>query len=157
MPALYRPNVAALIVNREGLLLVCERSGCPGAWQFPQGGIDPGESAREAAEREIGEEVGYMPSDYDIAASAGGYRYDYPPEVLDAVQRKRGEPYVGQEQTYFLCRLRPGAGEPVLDGREFGRHAWIAPGAFRLGWLPEFKRGVYRDVLSDFFRVAVEG
>lgn len=157
MSALYRPNVAALIVNREGLLLVCERAGNPGAWQFPQGGIDPGETAEQAVQREVGEEVGYAPGDYDILDARGNYRYDYPPDVLDAVRRKRGEPYVGQEQTYFLCRLRPDAGEPVLDGREFGRHAWIGPQDFRLDWLPAFKRSVYRDVLSDFFGLDAQG
>ena len=40
----YRPNVAAIIVNGDGNLLICERSNVPGAWQFPQGGVDDGES-----------------------------------------------------------------------------------------------------------------
>ena len=83
MERLYRPNVAGMMVRQDGKLLICERSGQKGAWQFPQGGIDPGETALEAVRREIGEEVGFLPSQYDIVESRRGYRYDYPPEVLE--------------------------------------------------------------------------
>ena len=86
MERLYRPNVAGMMVRQDGKLLICERSGQKGAWQFPQGGIDPGETALEAVRREIGEEVGFLPSQYDIVESRRGYRYDYPPEVLENVR-----------------------------------------------------------------------
>jgi len=33
----FRPNVAAIIMNRKGEILVCERKKDRGAWQFPQG------------------------------------------------------------------------------------------------------------------------
>ena len=99
---MYRPNVAGLLVREDGKLLVCERSRQKGAWQFPQGGIDPGETATEAVKREVREEVGFLPSQYDVVESRGGDRYDYPPEVLDYVREKRQQPFVGQEQKYFL-------------------------------------------------------
>lgn len=153
MEKLYRPNVAGLMVRADGKLLICERSRQAGAWQFPQGGIDPGETAQEAVRREIQEEVGYLPSQYSMEESRDGYRYDYPPEVLDYVRKKRHQPFVGQEQEYFLCRLRPDAPEPRLDYREFCAYRWIAPEEFRLEWLPDFKREVYARVLADFFNV----
>lgn len=68
---LYRPNVAGLLVREDGKLLVCERSRQKGAWQFPQGGIDPGETATEAVKREVREEVGFLPSQYDVVESPG--------------------------------------------------------------------------------------
>lgn len=153
MEKLYRPNVAGLMVREDGKLLICERSRQAGAWQFPQGGIDPGETAQEAVRREIQEEVGYLPSQYSIEESRDGYRYDYPPEVLDYVRKKRHQPFVGQEQEYYLCRLHPDAPEPRLDYREFCAYRWIAPEEFRLEWLPDFKREVYARVLADFFNV----
>ena len=110
MEKMYRPNVAGLMVREDGKLLVCERSWQKGAWQFPQGGIDPGETALEAVKREIDEEVGFLPSQYEVVESRGGYRYDYPPEVLDYVREKRQQPFVGQEQEYFLCRLHADVG-----------------------------------------------
>lgn len=96
MERLYRPNVAGLMIREDGKLLICERSRDPGAWQFPQGGIDPGETALEAVHREVCEEVGFLPSQYSIEESRGEYRYDYPPEVLDYVRKKRDQPFVGQ-------------------------------------------------------------
>ena len=153
MERLYRPNVAGLLVREDGKLLVCERSRQRGAWQFPQGGIDPGETALEAVKREVREEVGFLPSQYDLVESRGGYRYDYPPEVLDYVREKRQQPFVGQEQEYFLCRLCADAPEPSLDHREFCAYRWLAPAEFRLEWLPEFKKEVYARVLADFFNV----
>lgn len=56
--AFYRRCAAALVFNADGLVLVGERSDRPGSWGMPQGGIEVGESAREAATRELFEEVG---------------------------------------------------------------------------------------------------
>ena len=53
----YRLNVGLIIANKEGKLLLCKRKGM-NSWQFPQGGIDYGESALKAAKRELFEEVG---------------------------------------------------------------------------------------------------
>lgn len=157
MDRLYRPNVAGVIVRRDGKLLICERSKQQGAWQFPQGGIDPGETALVAVQREINEEVGFLPSQYDIVESQSGYRYDYPPEVLEYVREKRHQPYVGQEQEYFLCHLKENAPEPSLDHREFRDYRWIDPAEFNLEWLPEFKKDVYAKVLARFFNILSPG
>ena len=54
---LYRPNAGIIIFNKEGKLLWCKRKSGDG-WQFPQGGIDDGESPEEAVLRETYEEVG---------------------------------------------------------------------------------------------------
>lgn len=153
----YRPNVAALITRSDGDLLICERWQVPGAWQFPQGGIDPGETAEQALYREVYEEIGLAPQDYEIRRTQGGYRYLYPPSVRRKKVRKHG--CHGQEQQYFLCRLR--RDDVTIDTcqrpREFARHEWIAPRDFDLVWLPDFKREVYRQVLRDFFDVECVG
>ncbi len=149
----YRPNVAGLMVRPQGQLLICERWQVPGAWQFPQGGVDEGETLEEALCREVREEIGLRRRDYDIIKSLGGYCYLYPDEVRGKKVKKHG--CHGQEQTYFLCEVLPGAPEIDTDQkpREFGRHRWIWPDEFDLDWLPEFKREVYRQVMQDFFAV----
>jgi putative (di)nucleoside polyphosphate hydrolase len=149
----YRPNVAAVMVNVDGCLLICERVTVAGAWQFPQGGVDAGESLEEALVREVREEVGLLPSHYEVVERRVGYRYLYPTKVRGKKIRKHGSH--GQEQTYFLCRLQAGAPEINVDQkpREFRAYRWIPPSEFDLDWLPPFKRDVYREVMRDFFGI----
>lgn len=149
----YRPNVAALMVNAAGNLLICERSTIPGAWQFPQGGVDAGESLEQALFREVREEIGLKPADYDIVSRRDGYRYLYPETVRRIKLSKHGSH--GQEQTYFLCELKPTAAPVNVKQRnpEFRAYRWILPEEFDLDWLPAFKHEVYREVMRDFFQV----
>lgn len=149
----YRPNVAALVMNPAGSLLICERATVPGAWQFPQGGVDAGESIEQALFREVLEEVGLAPGHYEVVARREGYRYLYPQDARGKKLRKHGNH--GQEQTYFLCHLKPNAPQVNVNQkpREFRAYRWILPAEFDLDWLPAFKRDVYREVMRDFFKV----
>jgi len=148
--ASYRPNVAALIINRKGKLLVCERINSDGAWQFPQGGVDAGEKSRKALSREIKEEIGLPKGSYKVIEKRDGYSYLYPDQV-----KKKKLYFDGQVQTYYLCRLKKNCPEIDLDQKspEFSDYKWIKPRDFKLKWLPEFKRQVYRAVMLDFFGV----
>ena len=149
----FRPNVAALMVDPVGNLLICERANVPGAWQFPQGGVDPGETLEQALFREVWEETGVGPEWYEVIERRNGYRYLYPKNARNRKLRKHGSH--GQEQTYFLCRVKPGAPEIGVNRspREFRAYRWIVPEEFDLDWLPTFKREVYRDVMRDFFQI----
>lgn len=151
----YRPNVAALVVNSEGNLLICERSTIPGAWQFPQGGVDAGETLEQALFREVREEIGLGRKDYQVLEMRQGYRYLYPKDVRGKKLRKHGSH--GQEQTYFLCRLNDDAPQVNVKQKqpEFRAYRWIPPIEFDLDWLPPFKRDVYREVMRDFFQVGL--
>lgn len=139
------------MVKPQGQLLVCERSTIPGAWQFPQGGVDPGEGEEEALFREVREEIGLLPHHYRVIGRRSGYRYLYPEQVRLKKTRKHG--CHGQEQTYFHCVLEPDAPEVDVNQRprEFSSYRWILPEEFDLNWLPDFKRDVYRQVMKDFF------
>ncbi len=141
------------MTNAEGNLLICERSAVPGAWQFPQGGVDAGENLKDALYREVREEIGLEKHHYEVVSKRGGYRYLYPEEVRSKKVKKHGNH--GQEQTYFLCQLVPGA--PDIDvnqsPQEFSAYRWILPEEFDLDWLPSFKHEVYRSVMSDFFGI----
>ena len=141
------------MVKPGGQLLICERWMVPGAWQFPQGGVDPGESLEQALFREVREEVGLEPHHYEICDRRDGYRYLYPAEVRRRKLNKHGSH--GQEQTYFLCRTHSDS-PPVnvnQKSREFSAYRWIEPLEFDLDWLPPFKCEVYRQVFWDFFQL----
>ena len=140
------------MVNERGQLLVCERFKVPGAWQFPQGGVDDDEEPDKALLREVEEEVGFLPEHYTVEKSRGGYRYDYPDWVRKPTHKSH---FAGQEQTYYLCRMKPAAPPVNLmqEPRKFSQSRWIYPEEFSLEWLPDFKRETYRAVMKDFFGV----
>jgi putative (di)nucleoside polyphosphate hydrolase len=71
----YRLNVAAILRNGAGKILLGERVDRSGAWQFPQGGVDEGETLAEALIRELREEISLGPSAYQILTSRGPYYY----------------------------------------------------------------------------------
>ncbi len=146
----YRDNVAAILRNPRGELLVCERVGVRHAWQFPQGGIDEGETPEQALVREIWEEVGVPASAYRIVERRGPYRYLY-----GKGKSKRG--FHGKVQFYFLCDCLS-ADTPInveTEHPEFQDYQWIQPSQFELRWLPEMKRDVYAAVFADFFGVKI--
>jgi putative (di)nucleoside polyphosphate hydrolase len=145
----YQQNVVGILQNREGKILICERIQIPGAWQFPQGGVDEGETAEQALTRELWEEIGIEPEDFRILEKRAGYRY------LFTNGRRRG--HDGKEQTYFLCeyladrkKINVATAHP-----EFRACKWILPGEFRRECLPSMKLGVYIAVFQDFFGVRI--
>ena len=151
----YRPNVAALILDKNDNLLICERIETKGAWQFPQGGVDPGEDFITALHREVWEEIGLNPEDYDMIDQRGIYRYKYPAGVREKKKKKYN--CVGQEQTYFLCKLKVPRSKVDVHQTppEFQDLDWIDPKDFKLKWLPKFKQEVYKSVFKDFFNCSL--
>jgi putative (di)nucleoside polyphosphate hydrolase len=148
---LYRPAVAAILQDRSGRILICERADASGAWQFPQGGIEAGETPVAALMREVLEEISLPRTAYSISSVRGPYRYRFP-----AGMTKKG--VRGQAHHYFLLRLR--GSKKLLNvagpNAEFRSTRWIRPEEFKLAWLPPMKRRAYRRVLQDFFGATVE-
>lgn len=64
----YRPNVGIVICNRKGQVLWARRIR-QNSWQFPQGGVDYGETPEDAMYRELYEELGLQKSDVRLLAS----------------------------------------------------------------------------------------
>jgi putative (di)nucleoside polyphosphate hydrolase len=143
----YRPNVAAILQRADGRVLIGQRSDFPESWQLPQGGVDEGETAKDALRREVLEEVGIGPDEYTVAEQTGPHRYDFP-----FGQDRRG--FHGQEQFYFLCRLRDTATEEVdlsATCGEFQAFRWVAVQDFPVHLAPPMKQDVYREVLGRLF------
>lgn len=144
----YRPGVGVMLLDRRKRVFVGRRIDAPGEnWQMPQGGIDAGETPRQAALRELKEEVGTDQAEI-LAESAGWLTYDLPP---DAVRRRWRGRYRGQTQKWFAMRFT--GADADIDLRthhpEFDAWQWIAPAELPKLIVP-FKRQLYVDVLKEF-------
>lgn len=144
----YRPNVAAVILSPK-YPFVCEifiatRKDVMGAWQFPQGGIDDGESPKEALLRELEEEIGT--NEVEILSEYPHWlSYDFPKNIA-----KKMKPYDGQIQKYFLVRLKP---DTKIDlnthNPEFSEYKFVSYDEV-FESITYFKKPVYKKVLEHF-------
>ena len=109
----FRANVGIMVVNDHGQLLWARRVGGKDAWQFPQGGINRGESPRDALYRELEEEIGLTADAVEVLASTRGWlRYRLPKRYV----RKGQKPLcIGQKQKWFLLRLTSDEAAIKLD------------------------------------------
>ena len=85
----YRPCVGVMILNKDGLVWAGHRipeaegemEGAEQLWQMPQGGIDHGETALDAARRELYEETGIKSAKL-IAEAPNWIQYDLPAHLI---------------------------------------------------------------------------
>ena len=152
--AFYRPAVGIMPLNHEGNVFVGRCIDMPAglaAWQMPQGGIDPGETPRQAAIRELTEEVGTDKAKI-LAESRGWLHYDVPEELWQALGGMWGGRYRGQRQKWFVMRF---TGEDAdidptaTEHPEFDAWEWVPPQRLPDLIVP-FKRQLYLDVLAEF-------
>ncbi|MCG2635216.1 MAG: RNA pyrophosphohydrolase [Gammaproteobacteria bacterium] len=143
----FRSNVGMVVVNHKAEVLWARRAGYD-SWQFPQGGIEPGESPEAAAYRELREEIGLEADDVALLGRTENWlRYRIPPRLV-----RRSKPTcIGQKQIWFLLhmtgdtrRIRFDRG----DKPEFDRWKWVDY------WHPvdevvPFKQSVYRQALTE--------
>ena len=144
----FRPNVGIILANDIGQVLWAKRIG-HNAWQFPQGGIQLGESPEQALFRELREEVGLLPEHVEIVAQTKGWlRYRLPQRLV----RTHSQPLcIGQKQKWFLLRLISNEQRVRMDltGKpEFDGWRWVSYW-YPLGQVVTFKREVYRRALKE--------
>lgn len=144
----FRPNVGIILANQEGKVLWAKRIG-QDAWQFPQGGINEGESTKRALFRELEEETGLTKDDVAIIARTKGWlRYKLPDNL---VRRNKAPLCIGQKQVWYLLMMRAEDSAVRFDGvakPEFDSWKWVDYW-YPLNQVIPFKRGVYRRALKQ--------
>ena len=145
----FRSNVAIVIADGRGHLFWAKRIN-QNAWQFPQGGINEGESPEDALYRELYEEVGLESGDVKLLDSSKKWLRYYIPKHM---QRKRANPVcIGQKQKWYFLQLTgdpdkvrfDATGSPEFDGWEWVNY-W-----FPVRSVVGFKKNVYRRALQEF-------
>jgi putative (di)nucleoside polyphosphate hydrolase len=147
-PEGLRRGVGIMLVNALGHVFVGQRSDVLSeAWQMPQGGIEPGETPRAAALRELREEVGTANVEV-IIGTDGWLSYELPTELLERIPNTR---WKGQTQRWFLMRFLGEDGEinVATEHPEFSDWRWV-PTDRLLGLIVPFKRNLYGSVLHVF-------
>ena len=145
----FRPNVGIVLHNNRGQVFWGRRVGGFDAWQFPQGGIERGESAEDALYRELHEEVGLTDGDVELRCRTRGWLRYRTPEGFR--RRDSSREFLGQKQKWFLLRLladdaalRPAS----TDKPEFDDWQWVSYW-YPVGQVIKFKKDVYRRALRE--------
>lgn len=146
----FRPNVGVVLARADNKVWLGRRAdvGPPRNWQFPQGGVDEGETPLEAAVRELREETG-VTSARLIGQTSDWLAYEFPPEHAGS---KIAKGWIGQKQIWFAMRFAGADSEIDLTGHhhvEFDAWRW-ADLAETPDLVAGFKEATYRKVVEIF-------
>jgi putative (di)nucleoside polyphosphate hydrolase len=144
----YRPCAGICLINNDNKVFVGQRIDSHNdAWQMPQGGIDEGETPKQAALREMLEEIGTAKATI-IAQLETPLDYNLPPELADKMWHGQ---FKGQRQYWFLLRFTGNDSDINLQTLhpEFKAFKWVD-----IDIVPSlaihFKRDIYKTVISEF-------
>lgn len=144
----YRLGVGIMLVNEKGGIFVGQRIDMSEeAWQMPQGGVDEGETPKQAALRELQEELGTSKAEI-VTSTDSWLRYDLPAGLVN--QRPHGH-WRGQLQKWVLMRFR-GQDTDInvaTEHPEFSHWQWVTPKEL-IKLIVPFKRPLYVAVLEEF-------
>ena len=124
MSPVRRSSARVVVVDAADRILLL-RGGDPGrpgpaVWHTPGGGIDPGESPRHAAQRELAEEVGLdVPDDEQLGPVVWTRRFQF---LFDGVQ-------YDQDEVFYLLRIDEHevdeTGQTPVERRYLSGHRWF--------------------------------
>ncbi len=128
------PTVGALIVNKEGKILLASSHKWFDRWTIPGGHIELGETMEQAVVREVKEEVGL---DVHVV------RLLLIQEAIYTSQFWKKRHYIFFD---FLCRCE--TDKVIVDNREIQGYSWVWPGQALLMNLESFTRNVVEKYLG---------
>src|SRR5947209_5319172 len=113
----YRPNVGIVLANQRNEVFWGKRVN-QHAWQFPQGGIDHGETPVQAMYRELEEEIGLQRAHVRILGRTRDWlRYEVPERWARRAAAARAADGLGAwSGSTRGCRCASSAATPVFAG-----------------------------------------
>lgn len=115
---MYRPNISLLVFREDsGKFLLVHKPRERDAWQFPQGGVEPGEEMYAAGKRELQEEIG---TDQFVILERSRHVYFY--KFPDGALR---DGFEGQKQNYLWVKFLGAEDELRVDTKELDNFRWV--------------------------------
>jgi len=141
-----------MLLNAQGKVFVAKRIDTDvEAWQMPQGGIDAGETPRNAAFREMEEEIGSKNA-IIIDQNDDWLFYDLPPHLIGKVWNGK---YRGQKMKWFVFKFQGQDSEINIatEHPEFCEWQWIDMKEL-VNSIIDFKRPLYSKLVQRFGHLA---
>jgi len=137
----FRSVAATILVNKEGEYLIVKKPRKNHAWQFPQGGVEDGETLLEGAQRELKEECGAELNVEFSSESVGEYSYDFPKDF-----KRHDKNIMGVKVTCLTAQFI--SVEIELEVEELEDYAWVTKEAFG-----DYFEGEYLEVVRKSLKV----
>lgn len=131
-------SVSAVIVSNQDKYLIVKKPRKNHAWQFPQGGVEIGETLLETAERELREECGKTLQVKFVAEKVGEYAYFFPTDF-----KRHEEEIVGAKVSFFQAEFI--SGDIVLEEEELEDYKWVTKEE-----LKDYFEGEYLEKIQSF-------
>lgn len=140
----YRQGAGIVLLNAESKVLLCQRLDFTDQWQFPQGGIEDGETPKDAAKRELFEETSVRSARF-VAQAPVSMRYEFPEDIKDKFV------FAGQDIHWFLFYFTGDDTEINLntDTPEFRSYKWVDIDD-SLEKIVFFKKSIYKQMIEYF-------
>lgn len=152
MSDLYRLNAGIVVFNRQRRVLLCKRNDVADSWQFPQGGIEYGETVAQAALRELKEETS-LQNVILVQSLDKPVRYTFPLPIQEKM-KKRGFNNIGQDIYWSLVFFGGDDNEINLNTAEpeFSQYCWSSLDE-ACNLVIDFKKQVYEQAKTAFEKI----
>ena len=144
----YRRCVGLVVINKDRLVFVGKRIDSNlNAWQMPQGGIENGESPRNAGLRELKEEIGTNNVKL-IGEMDNWLNYDIPQKLSSKLWNGK---YRGQTQKWLAFQFLGSDDEININTEdpEFKEWKWEEHKNLVNLAVP-FKKDIYKKIINEF-------
>lgn len=145
----FRAGVGAVVYRADGMILTFKRTGDE-IWQFPQGGLDAGETAETALWRELAEETALRQSDILRTIPYPTWTlYEYPDGFVLPYARST---CAGQAHRWWFLELAPGTTIDLnrAHDKEFDAWRWVSFADFMTLTPHSFKQNVYQQLFEYY-------
>lgn len=141
-----RQAISAVVFKEDKFLMVAGKDWPEGAWCFPQGGINLGETHFETVVRELKEELG-TDNFRILSKSKIDHMYLFP----DKIREKKG--CEGQFQTIWFVEFLGEFNDIVMDSEELSKYAWFEKDKIIENMMYKEQKEVFERILNEWSKL----